>query len=55
MMEVDRQTRLTNQDRLFALARDRSQEVKLFCSHDAIEFQEFAQQSTAVAIRSSTA
>lgn len=52
MMEVDRQTRLQNQDRLFALARDRAQDVKLFCSHDAIEFQEFAQQPNAVTVRS---
>lgn len=52
MMEVDRQTRLQNQDRLFALARDRAADVKLFCSHDAIEFQEFAQQSNTVTVRS---
>lgn len=36
IMEVDRQTRLQNQDRLFALARDRAAEIKLFCPHDAI-------------------
>ncbi len=47
MMEVDRKARLYNQDRLRALSRDRSRDVRLFCSHDAIEFKAFADQSTA--------
>jgi len=46
MMEVDRETRLHNQDRLRALSRDRSKDVRLFCSHDAIEFKAFADQSS---------
>lgn len=47
MMEVDRKARLHNQDRLHALACDRSSDVRLFCSHDAMEFKTFADQSTA--------
>lgn len=43
MMEVDRKARLHNQDRLYALSSDRS-DVRLFCSHDAIEFKAFAEQ-----------
>lgn len=38
MMEVDRTARLHNQDRLYALT-SLSDEVQLFCSHDAIEFK----------------
>ncbi|NDJ22212.1 MBL fold metallo-hydrolase [Nostoc sp. B(2019)] len=47
MMEVDRKARLLNQNRLRALSLDRSQDVRLFCSHDAIEFKAFADQSSA--------
>jgi glyoxylase-like metal-dependent hydrolase (beta-lactamase superfamily II) len=47
MMEVDRQVRLLNQDRLRALSSHRSRNVHLFCSHDAIEFEEFAEKDTA--------
>lgn len=43
MMEVDREARLFNQDRLRKLSRDRRQEVRLFCSHDAIEFKSFTE------------
>jgi glyoxylase-like metal-dependent hydrolase (beta-lactamase superfamily II) len=46
MMEVDRKARLRNQERLRALSRDRSNGVRLFCSHDAIEFKAFAEQSS---------
>lgn len=46
MMEVDRRARLLNQDRLFALSRDRGQDVRLFCSHDAVEFNDFAAGSS---------
>lgn len=42
MMEVDRDARLLNQDRLRLLASDRRDNLRLFCSHDAIEFQAFA-------------
>jgi glyoxylase-like metal-dependent hydrolase (beta-lactamase superfamily II) len=45
MMEVDRKARLHNQDRLHALSLDRSKGVRLFCSHDAVEFEEFASLS----------
>jgi glyoxylase-like metal-dependent hydrolase (beta-lactamase superfamily II) len=41
MMEVDRQARLYNQDRLRTLSREHSSEVQLFCSHDAVEFKNF--------------
>jgi glyoxylase-like metal-dependent hydrolase (beta-lactamase superfamily II) len=46
MMEVDREARLHNQERLRALSCDRSKGVRLFCSHDAIEFKAFADQSS---------
>lgn len=42
MMEVDREARFHNQDRLRALSLDRSKDVRLFCSHDAVEFEAFA-------------
>lgn len=48
MMEVDRKARLHNQDRLHALSRDHRQDVRLFCSHDALELQAFAEQSSGV-------
>jgi hypothetical protein len=41
MMEVDRETRLFNQNRLRALSIDRANNVHLFCSHDAIELKAF--------------
>ncbi len=44
MMEVDRKARLLNQDRLRKLSSDHHNEVKLFCSHDAIELKTFAEQ-----------
>ncbi|MEX0268445.1 MBL fold metallo-hydrolase [Leptolyngbyaceae cyanobacterium UHCC 1019] len=43
MMEVDRKTRLLNQDRLYELSCDRDKDVRLFCSHDAIEFKAFTE------------
>lgn len=46
MMEVDRKQRLLNQDRLHKLAVEHSQDVSLFCSHDAMEFKTFADQSS---------
>jgi glyoxylase-like metal-dependent hydrolase (beta-lactamase superfamily II) len=42
MMEVDRQARLFNQNRLRELSLENKQEVQLFCSHDAVEFQGFS-------------
>jgi glyoxylase-like metal-dependent hydrolase (beta-lactamase superfamily II) len=46
MMEVDREARLHNQARLRALSSDRSKGVRLFCSHDAVEFKAFTDQSS---------
>jgi glyoxylase-like metal-dependent hydrolase (beta-lactamase superfamily II) len=43
MMEVDRKARLHNQDRLHALSLDHSKDVRLFCSHDALEFEAICQ------------
>lgn len=45
MMEVDRQARLHNQERLHALSLDRSKDVRMFCSHDAVEFEGLANMS----------
>ncbi|WP_205479181.1 MBL fold metallo-hydrolase [Sphingomonas arenae] len=42
MMEVDRQARLTNQEKLRALSVERRGEVTLFCAHDRVEFERFA-------------
>lgn len=43
LMEVDRKTRLLNQDRLHKLAIEHGKDVRLFCSHDALEFNAFAE------------
>jgi glyoxylase-like metal-dependent hydrolase (beta-lactamase superfamily II) len=45
MMEVDRKARLHNQKRLHALSLNRSNGVRIFCSHDAVEFKAFANLS----------
>ncbi|MEG4812597.1 hypothetical protein QUA82_34210 [Microcoleus sp. F8-D3] len=45
MMEVDRKARLLNQGRLHALSVQHSKDVRLFCSHDAIELKAFADGS----------
>ncbi len=42
MMDVDRKARLQNQDRLRTLSLDRSKGVRLFCSHDVVEFEALA-------------
>jgi glyoxylase-like metal-dependent hydrolase (beta-lactamase superfamily II) len=42
MMEVDRPARLLNQARLRALSLDPAKDVRLFCSHDAMELKTFA-------------
>jgi glyoxylase-like metal-dependent hydrolase (beta-lactamase superfamily II) len=39
LMEVDREKRLMNQDRLRVLKRDHGDEITLFCSHDMKELQ----------------
>lgn len=45
MMEVDRETRLYNQNRLRRLAINQSGNVRLFCSHDAVELKAFTKES----------
>lgn len=45
MMEVDREARLFNQERLRNLASDRAHNVRLFCSHDPVELEVFTEQS----------
>lgn len=39
MMEVDRQARLANQQRLRQLSLDHDDEVRIFCAHDVVEFE----------------
>ena len=39
MMEADAAARRTNQDRLRRLSVDRSDEVRMFCAHDVVEFE----------------
>jgi len=48
MMEVDRKARLLNQDRLRELSIAHRGDIQLFCSHDAVEFQSFAEKSHAM-------
>ena len=38
MMEVDRRARLANQRRLRELSVTRADEMRIICSHDAVEF-----------------
>ena len=46
LMEVDRTARLHNQDRLHALSSTHD-DVRLFCSHDAVELKAFTEQTSA--------
>lgn len=46
LMEVDRQARLLNQERLRTLSIDQGNGVRLFCSHDALEFKAFSEQAS---------
>jgi glyoxylase-like metal-dependent hydrolase (beta-lactamase superfamily II) len=39
LMEVDREARLTNQERLRQLKRNHGSEVTIFCSHDELELE----------------
>ncbi len=48
MMDTDRAARLKNQARLRRLAREREDEVRIFCAHDAVEFDILANQVPAV-------
>lgn len=41
MMEKDRRLRLLNQERLRYLRARKGQEVRLFCAHDPVEFEQF--------------
>jgi glyoxylase-like metal-dependent hydrolase (beta-lactamase superfamily II) len=45
MMEVDRQARLANQERLRNLRRERDGAIELVCSHDATEFARLSASS----------
>ncbi len=47
MMELDRDARLHNQDRLRALARG-SRDVDIFCSHDIAEFEQLSGRSAGI-------
>lgn len=51
MMEVDRESRSFNQDKLRRLAVDRSSDLRLFCSHDAVEFKTLAQSKSPAELR----
>jgi glyoxylase-like metal-dependent hydrolase (beta-lactamase superfamily II) len=42
LMEVDREKRLANQERLRALKRDQGSAVTIMCSHDHVEFERMA-------------
>ena len=46
MMATDHDLHLENQERVRALAHDRRAGVRIFCSHDAIEFEALASLST---------
>ena len=37
-VEIDRQARLRNRERLRALVGDHADEVRAFCAHDPVEF-----------------
>jgi hypothetical protein len=43
MMEVDRDARLSNQQKLRRLSLDHGNEVRIFCAHDAVEFKMLSQ------------
>jgi glyoxylase-like metal-dependent hydrolase (beta-lactamase superfamily II) len=44
MMEVDRAARLQNQQRIRRLSLDHGDEVRIFCAHDAVEFELLASE-----------
>jgi glyoxylase-like metal-dependent hydrolase (beta-lactamase superfamily II) len=46
MMEMDRPTRLHNQERLRELANDGRSDVRIFCSHDPVELEALSRLST---------
>jgi glyoxylase-like metal-dependent hydrolase (beta-lactamase superfamily II) len=47
MMEVDRAARLSNQKKLRRLSLEHAGEVRIFCAHDAVEFEMLASESLA--------
>jgi glyoxylase-like metal-dependent hydrolase (beta-lactamase superfamily II) len=47
MMEVDRAARLTNQQRIRQLSLDHGDELRIFCAHDAREFELLSGQHVA--------
>ncbi len=48
MMQVDGETRLHNLAKLREIAGNHADQVKIFCSHDPVEFSRFAPQNKAV-------
>jgi glyoxylase-like metal-dependent hydrolase (beta-lactamase superfamily II) len=46
LMEMDRPTRLHNQERLRELANDGRSDVRIFCSHDPVELEALSRLST---------
>jgi glyoxylase-like metal-dependent hydrolase (beta-lactamase superfamily II) len=44
LLEVDREARLNNQAQLRKLSIEHSDDVRLFCSHDAIEFETLSKE-----------
>lgn len=51
LMDKDHKARVTNQARLRDLKRDHSDEVEIFCAHDAIEFERFAHHDSHLPVR----
>ena len=49
-MEVDREKRLANQQRLRELVRDQGREVQVFCAHDIVEFERMQRSSAAAPV-----
>ena len=49
-MEVDREKRLMNQQRLRELVRDRGREVQVFCAHDIVEFERMKAASATASV-----
>lgn len=47
LMEMNREQRLANQDRLRALAKEQRGAVRIFCAHDAVELDAFRNEQPA--------
>jgi glyoxylase-like metal-dependent hydrolase (beta-lactamase superfamily II) len=50
MLEKDREARLENQDRLRRLKAEHGNDVSIFCSHDAAEFERLSGRSPAIPV-----